>query len=148
MRLFVDTEFTDFIHCELISVALVADDGREFYAECSDFDRTACSEFVRAAVLPQLGQPPNRSFTRDVMRIELLAWLDQFAQEPDRSLCFDYAGDWDLLLDLLDELPTGWRALLVNAQIDLSRLEDYYRRHGGRHHALCDAHAICYAMKD
>lgn len=64
MRLFVDTEFTDFIHCELISVALAADDGREFYAGCSDFDRTACSEFVRAAVLPQLGTMHYAMHTR------------------------------------------------------------------------------------
>ncbi|SFJ84850.1 protein of unknown function [Paraburkholderia megapolitana] len=38
MRIFVDTEFTDFIDCDLISIALVADDGREFYAERNDFD--------------------------------------------------------------------------------------------------------------
>ncbi len=36
MRVFVDCEFTDFIECELISLALVADDGREFYGERSD----------------------------------------------------------------------------------------------------------------
>lgn len=30
MRVFVDTEFTDFIDCDLISMGLVADDGREF----------------------------------------------------------------------------------------------------------------------
>ena len=56
MRVFVDTEFTDFIDCDLVSVALVADDGREFYGERSDFDRASCREFVRAAVLSQLGQ--------------------------------------------------------------------------------------------
>ena len=51
MRLFVDTEFTDFIDCDLVSVALVADDGREVYGERSDYDRAICNEFVRAAVL-------------------------------------------------------------------------------------------------
>lgn len=108
MRFFVDTEFTDFIDCDLISVAVVAEDGREFYGERSDFDRAACSEFVRAAVLPQLGQPPGRSFTRDALRIALLAWLEQFAGTPYRALCFDYAGDWELLLDLVHELhPAG-----------------------------------------
>lgn len=147
MRFFVDTEFTDFIDCDLISVAVVAEDGREFYGERSDFDRAACSEFVRAAVLPQLGQPPGRSFTREALRIALLAWFEQFAGTPDRALCFDYAGDWELLLDLVHELPPGWQALQVNAQIDLTRIEDYYRTHGGRHHALNDARANCYAMK-
>lgn len=32
MLIFIDTEFTDFAHCELISIALVSDDGQhEFY---------------------------------------------------------------------------------------------------------------------
>ncbi|WP_426356268.1 hypothetical protein ACP26O_00100 [Burkholderia sp. R-40] len=52
MRIFVDTEFTDFIDCDLISIALVAEDGHEFYAERTDFDHHACSAFVREAILP------------------------------------------------------------------------------------------------
>lgn len=61
IRYFVDTEFTDFLDCQLISVAIVGEDGREFYGECSDFDRRQCSAFVREAALPQLGQGPSRS---------------------------------------------------------------------------------------
>ena len=64
LHLFVDTEFTDFLNCDLISIAIVAADGREFYGERSDFDQGSCSEFVRAAILPQLGQYPDRVFTR------------------------------------------------------------------------------------
>ncbi|CAB3809093.1 hypothetical protein LMG28614_06950 [Paraburkholderia ultramafica] len=47
MRVFVDTEFTDFIDCELVSIALVADDGREFYGERSDYDRARCPIIAR-----------------------------------------------------------------------------------------------------
>jgi hypothetical protein len=54
MRLFVDTEFTDFINCDLISIALAADDGREFYGERSDYDDASCTAFVREAVIAQL----------------------------------------------------------------------------------------------
>ena len=147
MRLYVDTEFTDFLDCDLISMALVAEDGREFYGERSDFDLQICSEFVRAAVLPQLGRFPHRVFTREALRAELLAWLNQFAGEPERMLCVDYAGDWELLLDLIGELPPGWGAQQVNAQLDPTRLETYYREHGGRHHALFDARANRYAMR-
>jgi hypothetical protein len=46
---FVDTEFTDFIDCQPISVAIVGEDGREFYGERTDFKLSACSHFVRAA---------------------------------------------------------------------------------------------------
>ena len=86
MRIFVDTEFTDFIDCDLISIALVADDGREFYGERTDYDRTSCNEFVRAAVLSQLGQYTSQVFTREALRTALVAWLDQFTVEPERVL--------------------------------------------------------------
>jgi len=36
MRIFLDTEFTDFQNAHLISIGLVAEDGREFYAELFD----------------------------------------------------------------------------------------------------------------
>ncbi|MEQ5842915.1 3'-5' exoribonuclease [Paraburkholderia acidicola] len=148
MRVFVDTEFTDFIECDLISIALVADDGREFYGERSDFDTTSCSEFVRAAVLPQLGQFPDRIFTRDALRMALLDWLDQFAGESERMLCFDYGGDWELLCDLVDEVPDGWRAFHVGGLLDPHRTEAYFREHGGRHHSLSDARANRYSIGD
>jgi hypothetical protein len=145
-NVYVDVEFTDFIDCDLISIALVADDGREFYGERSDYDDSTCSAFVREAVLPQLGQHPGRVFTREALRVALLAWLDQFAREPERFFCVDYGGDWDLLVDLLDEVPDGWHAQQVNALLDPARMEAYYREHGGRHHALHDARANRYAM--
>ena len=148
MRIFVDAEFTDFIDCDLISIALVADDGREFYGERSDYDDASCNAFVREAVLPQLGQFPDRVFTRDSLRAELLAWLDQFAGEPERFFCMDYAGDWDLLVDLLEEVPAGWQGLLVGELIDYHRLERYFAENKGRHHALADVRALRHACED
>jgi 3' exoribonuclease, RNase T-like len=147
MRVFVDTEFTDFIDCDLISIGLVADDGREFYGERSDYDQASCSEFVRAAVLSQLSQYPGRVFTRDALRAALLVWLDQF-DETERLFCFDNGCDWDLLCDLLDGPPTGWQACHVGQQLDFARMEQYYRDHPGRHHALVDARANRYATED
>jgi hypothetical protein len=148
MRVFVDTEFTDFIDCDLISIGLVADDGREFYGERSDFEQETCSQFVRAAVLPQLGADPSRIFTREALRVALLMWLVQFANEPERVLCFDYGGDWELLHDLLDGAPAGWQAHHVGQMLDPGRMEEYYREHVGRHHALVDARASRYAFAD
>ncbi|WP_409934717.1 hypothetical protein [Paraburkholderia sp. BCC1884] len=132
----------------MISVGLVADDGREFYGERSDYDQASCNEFVRAAVLSQLGQHPGRVFTRGRLRAALVAWLDQFAAEPERWLCFDYSGDWELLCDLLDGPPAGWQACQVGLLLDAGRKEDYYREHRGRHHALVDARANRYATAD
>ncbi|HEF4840748.1 TPA: 3'-5' exoribonuclease [Burkholderia vietnamiensis] len=144
MRIFVDTEFTDFIDCDLISIALVAEDGREFYAERNDFDRHACSAFVREAVLPQLGQYPERMLSRVSLHAALLEWLKQFG---GGTFCMDFHGDWDLLVDLLDGVPDGWEAQLIGDQTDKVRMESYFQQFGGRHHALHDARALRYAVQ-
>ncbi len=40
MLIFLDTEFTDFIDCDLISIGMVSEDGRHFfYAEREDYQR-------------------------------------------------------------------------------------------------------------
>ncbi len=147
-RYFVDTEFTDFIDCQLISVAIVGEDSREFYGERSDFDLSACSEFVRAAVLPQLGRVPGRSMPAAQLRDELMGWLLAVPAKPKRVLCFDYQGDFDLVLDLLDaEIPPGWKCEHIGRRLDMERLETYFREHGGRHHALHDARANAFAFR-
>ncbi|KVQ51410.1 MULTISPECIES: 3'-5' exoribonuclease [Burkholderia cepacia complex] len=150
LLVFVDTEFTDFLDCDLISIALVANDGREFYGERTDFDLASCSEFVRAAVIPQLGQYPDRTYTKAALQTALHSWLAQFAVEPaPRRLCFDYGMDWELLIDLLGDVPQGWLAhQLGNEALDRYRMEAYFKQHGGRHHALHDARANCYAAND
>ncbi|WP_257010195.1 3'-5' exoribonuclease [Burkholderia ubonensis] len=143
----MDTEFTGFIDCQLISLAIVGEDGREFYGECSDFEPSACSEFVRAAVLPQLGQFPGRSMPARQFRDELRAWLLAVPVKPKRILCFDYQGDFDLLYDLLDgNIPAGWKCEHIGRRLNMERLEAYFRQHGGRHHALHDARANAYAF--
>lgn len=56
MRIFLDCEFTQLnATAKLISLALVAEDGREFYVELLDTWHTEdCSDFVKEIVLPQL----------------------------------------------------------------------------------------------
>lgn len=56
MRLFLDCEFTELsAAAKLISLALVAEDGREFYVELLDtWQEEDCSDFVKEIVLPQL----------------------------------------------------------------------------------------------
>lgn len=58
MLVFIDTEFTDFVNPQLISIGMVADSGEEFYAEVP-FSDDRCSEFVRETVIPLLNQYPN-----------------------------------------------------------------------------------------
>jgi len=55
MRYFIDTEFAEKPGCiDLISIALVDENGREFYAEVLDFDETLANDWVKARVLPNL----------------------------------------------------------------------------------------------
>ncbi|MDR6397475.1 hypothetical protein [Herbaspirillum seropedicae] len=48
-NVFIDTEFTDFLDPQLISIGLITESGEEFYAELP-YDIKACSAFVKEAV--------------------------------------------------------------------------------------------------
>lgn len=52
MKLFFDTEFTG-LHknTTLISLGIVAEDGRKFYAVLNDFDRTQCTQWIKENVI-------------------------------------------------------------------------------------------------
>jgi hypothetical protein len=147
---FLDTEFTNFLDTELISLAIVGENGSEFYGEVTDFRRGACSAFVQEAVLPQPGQFPGRAMSFAQLRSQLLAWVSRIPLKPKPVLCFDFQGDVDLLDDLLwgvrGSMP-GWQMENVNSWLDAERLEAYYREHGGRHHALHDARANAFAFR-
>jgi hypothetical protein len=58
LKVFVDTEFTDFINTHLISIGMTAESMEEFYAEVP-YPENACSAFVHEAVIPLLGRVPN-----------------------------------------------------------------------------------------
>lgn len=55
MRYFYDTEFIEDGHTiELISIGVVAEDGREYYAVSTEFDPERAGSWVRTHVLPKL----------------------------------------------------------------------------------------------
>lgn len=51
MKLFFDTEFTG-LHKDttLISLGMVDEDGRTFYAEFNDYDKSQCDEWIQKNV--------------------------------------------------------------------------------------------------
>jgi hypothetical protein len=64
MNYFLDTEFNERGPCypiELISIALVSEDGREFYAHSANYDVSACNPWVRENVLPHVAAEPPMS---------------------------------------------------------------------------------------
>ena len=69
MRYFYDTEFIeDGRTIELISIGVVAEDGREYYAVSTEFDPERAGSWVRANVLPKL-PPPASQLWRSRRRI-------------------------------------------------------------------------------
>ena len=96
MLVFLDTEFTDFARPDLISLALVAEDGREFYAERTDYNTSSCSEFVLETVLPLLGRVPGATCNRDELTERLHGWFEQFPEPA--TVIYDFEGDWQLLV--------------------------------------------------
>lgn len=83
-------------------------------------------------------------------RLSFLRSEEYFALASIKSgpvLCYDYADDLALLLDLLDgPLPDCWAHENIGAQLDRERQEAYFREHGGRHRALHDARANAFAF--
>lgn len=145
MLVFLDTEFTDFLECELISIGMVSEDGKyELYLERADYPLERCNSFVRAAVLPQLGQAQPAVTSVQLME-RLAAW---FAVLPRNvTIACDSFTDWELLLDALGEMrPTNLRGrfdirTLVDSTVFHRAVVRYHEQHGPWHHALHDARA-------
>jgi len=144
MLVFLDTEFTDSLDCELISIGMVSDGRYELYLERADYPLEWCNSFVRAAVLPQLGQA-QPALNRVQLMHRLAAW---FAVLPRNvTIACDSFTDWELLLDALDEMrPTNLKDRFDTRTLDDStvfhRAVAWYHDHRGPwHHALHDARA-------
>lgn len=149
MLLFIDTEFTDFINSDLISIGVVSADGREFYGERTDYDRAGCSAFVREAVLPQLGQESPVTGTEAEVGAALRDWLTQF---KEIEVCFDYTADLEFFCYLVRDpedlsLPSIVSAARhIGKDINPVDIELYWKSNGRKaHHALHDARANRFA---
>lgn len=134
MKLFFDTEFTG-LHkgTSLISIGIVSESGKKFYAELTDFDDTQCDSWIEKNVLEHLmlnGEMKEESFDdlnttyifgdKATVRDELLLWLDELTADfTDSGEYFQFVSDvchYDmvLLLDLLNEQSAMQIPELVN----------------------------------
>ena len=145
-RYFIDTEFSDFQAPEVLSIAIVGENGVEFYGERTDFSAERCSDFVRAVVVPQFGQIDGRAMTLGSLRQALLQWIADIPSMSKPVICYDHAVDLAMLQFLLDgQLPEYWAFESVSGRLNAARRAAYYRKNGGEHHALHDARANAYA---
>jgi len=150
LKIFVDTEFTDFIEPKLISIGLAAVSGEEFYAELP-FSIRECSEFVRETVIPMLGKTLHGACTEDELAIRIFDWLKLVRyRDEDVEICFDYQTDWDLFRTALrNNVPSWCKPKLIADGINELLRFDYHEKTGlPEHHALHDAQANRYAFRE
>jgi len=150
LNIFIDTEFTDFINSQLISIGLVAASGEEFYAEVPYFE-PACSTFVKEVVIPLLGEPQGAACSKRELGELLFTWLELVRSGNETlEICFDFQTDWDLFANALGgSVPIWCQARLIGREInELLRYEFHKRNQLPEHHALYDAQAMRYAFRE
>lgn len=107
MRYFYDTEFIeDGRTIELISIGVVAEDGREYYAVSSEFDPGRAGNWVRAHVLPKLPSASSQLWrSRRRIRADLEQFLGVNGSEPIELWAWLGAYDHVVLCQLWGTMP-------------------------------------------
>lgn len=141
MKYFLDTEFNERPYTiQLISLALVAEDGRKYYAVSNQWEPDDCNEWVTTHVLPSVWEHASYAKTPEVIRDEVLMFIG--AERPE---FWGYYADYDWvafcwLFGAMAHLPKGWPMYCR----DLKQLCDMVGNpalpaRAGKHHALHDA---------
>lgn len=147
MRTFIDTEFTDHVHPDLISIGMAADGGQMFYAERTDFRHENCTSFVLREVIPLLGREPAATCTAAELSRRLYEW---FRTLPGATTVFyDFETDRQLMeASFLGPRPDNLAGYeLVDHKIfrhSAYKLGEVltYSATWPQHHALADAQAL------
>lgn len=170
LRVFVDTEFTDFINKDLISLGAVTDTGEFFYGENLDYVKAWESYFVKEIVIPLL-EPNKYGFPEKELAARFWCWIEELDCDGV-IISYDYHGDWDIIQELFrhekhpkiladeniknniyfscDEITKSiggngndYDSLKtkVFAQFELAMLDYFRRTKEKEHHALSDAQA-------
>lgn len=154
MLIFLDTEFTGFDQAkpDLISIGLVDETGREFYAELPEAHWTVqCNEWVHFNVVPHLwGGAYVQS--EALLQERLTAWIESISDDavivtdcPDADFFIQLKRllpNWPKNLNAWPTLFTAW-SMGDDYQPELLKLIKNYHELGyPEHHALHDAKAL------
>lgn len=122
MRHYIDCEFIeDGETIDLISIAVVAEDGREFYAINSEADLSKANAWVKENVLPLI---PSADHTPHMTRKAIADALFQFAGFKPVFWGYCSAYDWVAICQIFGakkDLPPGWPAYCR----DVKQFSDY-----------------------
>ena len=170
MITFLDSEFTDLLDPQLLSLGLADLEGREFYAELdldSDIGKArlkASLEFIRYnGVIAPWGLIQGASGTEWEMGRRAGEWVLGLAADVGQKneIAFDYPMDYELLEYAIRDtglwekvrevvIPRNVQAITGTITGELTAEEGYRSlkvRRLGRHHALADALALRTAYK-
>ena len=165
MKYWLDTEFIeDGKTIDLISIGIVAEDGREYYAQSVEYDESKASEWVKEHVLETLplcpccghkcnhedqltGQCRSKKCmwrTRAAIRDEVLTFLD--AESPTKLELWGYYSAYDhvafcQLFGTMMDLPQGFPMYTrdIKQWCDMLGNPRLPEQGKGEHHALEDA---------
>lgn len=146
MRYFYDTEFIeDGRTIDLVSIGVVAEDGREYYAISTEFDAGAAGQWVRANVLNQLPNPSSPLWkSRATIRRDLEEFF--FARGAGDPELWAWVGAYDHVV--LAQLWGDMTRLPRGIPRYTRELKQYWQMAGeprlsrqaaGKHDALSDA---------
>lgn len=165
-KIFFDTEFTG-LHqnTTLISIGLVSECGKTFYAELTDYDKSQIDEWLQSNVIDnllfnpedtQMTEPSNDwnvCGNKVYVTMRLKYWLRQFEQIEMWSDCLSY--DWVLFCQLFGHafnipknvyyIPFDICTLFKLQGIDPDVNREYfadYKTNSTKHNALHDARVI------
>jgi hypothetical protein len=127
-----------------MSIAVVSEDGREYYAAVDGFDASAVTPWIEERVLPKLPPPGDALWkTREQIRAD----LEGFVTGPDVEFWTMCAWpDWSLVVRLFgrfEDVPATWPMACwdlwqLEAELGLTH-EDRLPEPADVHNALADA---------
>lgn len=138
MNLYFDCEFSG-LHKDttLISIGIVAESGEKFYAECINYEKSQCNDWIKENVLKHTILSGNEKLSKSIsedrnttvvlgskadIRYELNEWLKQFGSVQFVSDACHY--DMVLLIDIFGgafELPENVSAVCHDINQDIAR---------------------------
>ncbi|NCN89503.1 MAG: hypothetical protein GW936_08730 [Gallionella sp.] len=162
LSVFFDTEFTRFRDLEhepkLISIGLVAEDGREFYAELTDtYQESDCSDFVLDVVRPLLDG--SNKLQEAQLAVQLKDWIERLGADEVVLRCDAPAYDWTFVVELFrfyGVWASNLRRKSGTVYFDSDRQIHRYQsalamfwmdNQARMHHALVDARSMRFAWR-
>lgn len=146
MRFFLDTEFTERgnqFPVTLISVGLVHESGNSFYAVSSDFHEEDCNDWVKANVLPHLGDAMRISVPEIGRRV--YDWVTGLSG-AEKPVFWGYYCDYDWVVfaqmyGTMVDLPKKWPMMCCDIKqlCDSLGNPELPKQRETEHNALADA---------